>query len=95
MLASKGARFEIAVVGMDHGVDLSEGQELVPAFVAEKFVHRVRPIHPAVGDIPVEQPAAPAGEGRVDPAPHLLADLVHSFPERLVVPVDGDEHLLV
>ena len=71
-----GEPVEVAVLRMDHGVDLAEGQELVAALVAEELVQRIRPIHAAAGEIPVEQPAASASEGRIDAVPHLLADLV-------------------
>ena len=71
-----GERVEILVVGMNHGVHFAEGQELVAAVVAEKLVHRVRPVDAAARDVPIPQSAASAVKGGIDAVAHLLADFV-------------------
>ncbi|GJD59693.1 hypothetical protein IFDJLNFL_5624 [Methylobacterium dankookense] len=67
---------EVAVVGMDEGVHLAEGEILVLALVAEQGVHRVRPVDPPARDVPVPQAAAAAAERDVEALADLLADPV-------------------
>ena len=71
-----GEAVEVAVVGMDQGVDVAEGQELALAVVAEQRVHRIRPVDPPARDVPVPEAAAAAAEGGVEALLDLLADPV-------------------
>ena len=71
-----GEGVEVRVVRVHHRVHFAEGEELVAPLVAEELVHRIGPVDPAPGDVPVPQAAAAAVEGGIDPVAHLLADLV-------------------
>ncbi len=61
---------QVSILGMDHPVDLAEGQELVPALVSEKTVERARPVDAAARNIPIPQSAAASRERGVHPALH-------------------------
>ena len=86
-----GEAVEIAIIRMNEGVHLAEGQEFVPPLVAEQLVHRVRPVYAAAGDVPIPQSTSPAAQRRVDPALDLFTDLVCLTRPRGLEPVGAAE----
>ena len=90
-----GEAVEVAVVGMDQAVDVAEREILVLPPVAEQGVHRVGPVDPAPGDVPVPQAASAAAQGRLQAAADLLAGTVGpgGLPGlQAVGEADADDH---
>ncbi len=80
---------------MDQAVDVAEREILVLSPVAEQRVHRVGPVDPAPGDVPVPQPTGTPAQGGLEATADLLAGAVG--PGRLtgLQPVgqsDADDH---
>ncbi|GJE68921.1 hypothetical protein CHKEEEPN_0444 [Methylorubrum podarium] len=79
-----GEAVEIAVLGMQQGVHVAEGEKVLLRGVAEQGVHRIGPEDRAAGDVPVPEAAAPAAQGRVEALLDQFADLVRRLrPLRL------------
>lgn len=61
---------------MDEAVDVPEREVLVLPPVAEKGVHRIRPVDPAARDVPVPQSAGAPAQGGLQATADLLAGAV-------------------
>ena len=71
-----GEAVEVAVIRVDQGIDVAEGQELALAGITEQGIHRIRPVDPPSRNVPVPEPATPTAKSGVEAFLDLFADAV-------------------
>ena len=77
------------ILGVNQGIDVAEGQQVVFGIEAEDFEHRLRPEDTAAREIPIPQAAPAAVQCCIDAAADGFVDQV-SFPRACCLPMEGE-----